>query len=123
MATIFNKRQHNLSASGVTLKPGENTVEDEVWEKASVAGSQFETWTKLNWIAQKRGLPVSKEASKDMSKPGAVFSAPSVDSPVSQEPGGDMNPGAHSASHAAAASSHTAKDLDTDDAKRGRLRR
>jgi predicted component of type VI protein secretion system len=90
MATIINKRKHDLECNGVLLRPGENTVDDQVWQKANSEGSQFPTWFKLNWIGERRSLPMSKDATKA----GTTFHAPSVDSPVSQEPGSDMNPSA-----------------------------
>lgn len=61
MATIVNKRQHQLRDGAVLLLPGENTVDDEVWQQTNVKGSQLEQWQRLNWVAQKRSLPVAQE--------------------------------------------------------------
>lgn len=120
MATIFNKRKHSLEAGGVTLAPGENTVDDALWANANVPGSQFEAWNKLNWIAVKRSLPVAG-AAKSGSGP-TVFHAPSVDGPVSQEPGSDMNPGSNPNPQPASSPSASPAEPDkseTDESKRG----
>lgn len=90
MATIINKRKHTLECNGVRLGPGENQVDDELWSKANSDGSQLKQWGRLGWVAERKSLPVSKEPLKS----APTFRAPSVDSPVSQEPGGTMNPSA-----------------------------
>lgn len=83
MATIVNKRQHQLRDGAVLLLPGENTVDNEVWNKTKVAGSQLELWLKLNWIAQKRALPVAPADLVPVSAPAAPpASAPPAESAV-----------------------------------------
>ncbi|HEV7717124.1 MAG TPA: hypothetical protein VGO53_16115 [Steroidobacteraceae bacterium] len=91
MAVIFNKRLHNLVVGDTTLAPGENTVDDALWGKLNTKGSQVESWLRLNWLGEKRSLPLAKgEQPKQTgsAKGGAVFAAPTVDGPVSEAGGG-----------------------------------
>lgn len=49
MATLQNARQHDLISSGVTLRPGVNTVSDEQLVGLS-NDPQFKSWVGLGWV-------------------------------------------------------------------------
>lgn len=110
MATIVNKRLHQLRDGAVVLLPGENDIADEVWKAANVAGSQLEQWQRLNWVAKKRSLPVAPAAT---TPPPPATEQASVAGATASELGVAV---------AADRESLAAPESSADDSKRGRRR-
>lgn len=71
MAVIINKRSHHLQERELQLVPGENVIPDELWAKAKAAGTQCESWLRLNWLHEKRSLPLVKNPPVSPASPPA----------------------------------------------------
>lgn len=61
--TIINTRKANLTAAGVTLRPGENVMDEEK-ARGLIANGQAKVWRGLGWIRVKpadRALTLEQE--------------------------------------------------------------